>query len=256
MKHYIIFISFCTFISCNSKEKQFKSKQPHIDSFLVETLSSNLEKAYNEESIELLDSFLINWSNSVKPKNKEYLKHQIERDIYEIYNLIFKPENIHLVSDSIYNSSYKINSNYIILQTNIHYFIDNLDDSEVVREANIPLLWDFRPEYKTQNDYGILYLSQEYELALRKFLKLKKENRNTDWLQRSRFLESKLSLILSHNANFWYLETHPRVMGINFNQNCDTASAYYIIEYSDYHADLIKEKDKWMLVKTECLGME
>jgi len=265
MKKYITYIVSLFLLSCSLSQEESLSKKPQIDTLLIHNLTNEIEKAYHDSSISLLDTFLNDW-HRIKPKEISELKSTLEKDIYEIFTQIFRPEQLGLVSNGEFSDQFYYKPEYYIVQNTIKYHIEEKPNEEYDWDS-IPTLWDFRPNVSITKGKKVLYLTAEYDTVLNRFLDyedipLGQNNlmepsmpiKETE--RKFSFLSSRLKILYGHWGNYWHLETHPEVSLINFTKDRKKAFVGYRIQYTFWCAEYIKDNGRWTRLKIESTGIE
>ncbi|MCT4586801.1 MAG: hypothetical protein N4A71_03205 [Carboxylicivirga sp.] len=241
-------------ISCQGNKLPIDSPRPVVDSLLSRKIENDLEQAYQKQSLALLDTVLMEWFKSIKPKDINSIDNPLERDLYEIFKLVYQPDDLLKINDSD-EPLYSTESDYIIVQTQLQYLPDFEVYPDSIYADSLFVVHDFRPAITNSKSKKVLYLTKEYELAIKHFLNPDNSRLMTHY-GRSKFLRNRLNILLSHNANFWYLETHPLINGISFDPGYQFACAGYELSYSIWFADLEKANNQWVIKKVECGGIE
>ncbi|WP_430817790.1 hypothetical protein [Carboxylicivirga sp. RSCT41] len=239
-------------------------KQAQIDSTLVKRLEENLENAFKEKKIESLDSFLLDWVNRYDFKKK--ISDPIEHDVYEVFKTIYKRTNISKLEPSWGSDDFI--QNYIVVQSSVPFFVKGWN-YENIEDDNWPTIFDLKPNISDIHSSKLLYLTPEYELAIRKFIKNKEGYAYDEELfyqlenERIKFL--KYRLIVNYGGyrfedhipyRFWHLVTHPKVQFIEFNKSRDSAQVF-IYKYGDeYIVDLFRQDNTWTFVKSYLESVE
>lgn len=207
--------------SCKT-EQDYIVTQNQVDSSLINLLTKNLETAFDNKDSTLLDTFIINWSDRYDYKTK--INDPIERDVYEIFKVVYTRANISKIEPSWENSDF-IGDN-IIIQSNVSFFVEGWNYDNIEND-NWPTIFDLR--VNISDSLNLLQLTPEYEIALRNFIGNKKRHEYNEELyfqiddKRIDFLKSKLKIryggrsVVEGNDNcFWHIITHPKIHFIDF----------------------------------------
>jgi hypothetical protein len=236
----------------------------------AQTQAELLLKAYNVKSIELLNQFFENWSREIKPGTTTHINDTL-KEIYNVYNTIYKPNQLDLVGGSEWGNSPYGTSVYYVLQPKlkeIYYSVDSIGDSLgiFVPLPTIPNPEDcdsiipfYPPVYNT--DKHVVYLTPAYQQLIDNFL----GNSTTELGQggvmntpqafdeserRKAFLEQVVKIYPHHWVRGkWLLYTYPVLGAIFFDKRMKKALVFYEIVYETNIAVLQKKDDTWEIVK-------
>jgi hypothetical protein len=168
--------------------------------------SELLEKAYKNNSKILLDEFLLNWQNEIKPITKEEFETQNDtvRTVYEIYDFVFNsviyknyhPTNFLLLSNKIEYGFADFFYDYFWKKDSIaNKLIREIDTSFISKSDSISELWseafheplismdsimNFRPF--VNNHESILSLNDYYKYNKLLFIQNKYQDNISDIL--------------------------------------------------------------------------
>ncbi len=265
MNKPLIFLLLVFLSACYTDNNISVSERPEINEIICDSLLISIENTYRNDSKKELVDFLDNWNKSVIYKKESSLESELERDIYNIYNELFKPNFINTVCKDYFKNTFYDNLKYYIIQPKVRYHIEQ-EITEEIDVDSLPVVWDFRPQLKFDNA-KVLYLTSNYEKTLIEFLKeehtktgdgnlMNPSQAKDESYKRYKFLNSHLQIQHGHWGNYWHFATHPEIEIISFDANRETAIVGYRIEYSFWDAEFIKENDSWSIVSIESRGYE
>jgi hypothetical protein len=255
------------FIACKSNHEPISDDYSPI--FTDNQILDKLERYYKTNSSDSLLILIQDWNNLINPNSKEYSEqNDTIKNIYQLFNDMYKPFSF---GEFYPNSEYYLENEFFIIQNNIEYAVvsDKILRSLVaIVEANFSdtlyhkyktnVLRNFRPNLKF-NKSSYLYLTEEYESAINRFLgtghtEVGDDNiMNTAYpkgetLKRYNFLSKYLYIVHGHWGGYWHIETFPIIYKIIFNDRFNNALVDFRFEIGGtaIQYKLIKKQGKWV----------
>lgn len=212
----------------------------------VRVLYQTLETAYATQSLNLLDRFFEAWHKdpALQPLASDVALSDTVRAVYDIFRTY---------ADSIYRTGLP----FVVLPTSIRYSVDDSiasvmsqwhwgdqrlyrDGPQNPRRSRLPyktehvtVLPNFRPTYQS-GKARILYLGQDYDLALHLFLRPPETETLQSFKpfaieadQRAEFLRSRISVLHGHNGYYFFFEPQPSLDHVAFSKDLIYAELSY-----------------------------
>lgn len=238
-----------------------------------------LEKAYNKNSLPLLDSFFVNWQNEIKPISQKELDEQNDtvKAVYELFTYIYQPLDLSKISNSNYysNSNAYSKAKYAIVQNSISYrfvdkyrfqwdslfYKDTLPDFSkgIYEDAHLDIVFcdslinNFRPNVRTV--LKPVYLNDKYEKILVVFLVGKYPSHPYNLIEESIYSMDEITErynFLHHMIEFpapyyssFSLITYPDVSVIDFTKDFLKARIRYDVDDETWLMFLKKNGSVW-----------
>jgi hypothetical protein len=238
-------------VSCGQTEEEVEEVPPQLVE--IHQIADSLIEAYDQNSVQKLNSFLEFWSTINCPYLPEKISNDTVRNVYDIYLSLYNPFDLtELTRDQIKFNMYSELS-FIIIQNKVYYDF-NYNGIEIPGRDSIV---DFRPPVHFQ-DIKILYLTYEFKEALKIYLgnfpNLTNSN-NADILNQSsfeveekiEFLSQLLGIVSSLNGDYWHIETQPEITSIHFNAELNKARVNFRFGYIVGEVLMVKEAGNWIL---------
>lgn len=212
-----------------------------------------LQDAYKNKSDEELIRFLDNWNESIQP-NENSVFTDLRKDVYEIYKIFYDPFE---------SSGGNNDSLCFIIQNEVGIFVLNKDTFDLSFSTSdlltIDEITDFRPEINNHQVHT-LYLTQEYEKTLNKFLDIK-DREPQGGIRIAKERTEKLQflnrfLFIGYWGTFLHFETNPYVDLFVFNKNRDLAKIEYKLDHEGREAIFKKIEGNWQFVSDELQWIE
>ncbi|WP_066633807.1 hypothetical protein [Labilibacter marinus] len=263
---YVIFIIFIVLFSCKQKEILPPNEKPEIDYKLIDSIENELLKAYSDTNFKALEDLFLGFCEKQKPIDTSLIKSQIEKDIYNIFHLVYKPNKLDFLSDSIFNPKHYKNTDYYIIQSKVKYFLEDGVKREIWYDS-MPAIWNFKPKLKFKNNKKYFYLTPEIDSAINRFLDFQDypvgegnlmnpalPRQETE--KRFNFIYKLAKIKYGHWGGYWHLETHPEISVIQFTQKRNYAYVSYRIQYTFWIAEVYKKNGEWIIMKIKQNGAE
>lgn len=220
-----------------------------------ETLTQGelLLKAYETDSKEELLKFFEEWESVSIPKTEEEIQNEPTEQVracYRIYEEFYNPFNLNYYGDSTrypeVGDDFYSDTEFVIIQNRINLTFDNYQVTEYVT--------DFRPKCNLDN-HKFVYLTDEYEKVLKNFL-----DDQLSWEEvwkRYEFLNNFTKISPGHWFG-WHFETHPKVYGIDFDYNLESARVDFRIRYEGGEATFENSttENSWELQESHLTWIE
>ncbi len=227
MRSLVILILISVAVSCSQNEEEVEEIPPQF--IEIQQIADSLTLAYNENSVQKLNSFLDYWNIITHPYKVESINNDTIRSVYEIYMTLYNPFDISEMTQNEAEVSIYSNLSYIVIQNKV-YFDFNYEGNEA---SELDSIVDFRPPVQFSKA-KIIYFTRELKEALNIFLgntPLMTNYNNTEVINYSTFeveekidfLRQSLEIISSHWGGYWYIETHPKITSVHFNQGLSMA---------------------------------
>lgn len=246
MRSLVILILISVAVSCSKTEEEAEEVPPQF--MEIQWIADSLLEAYNDNSVQKLNSFLEYWSTINYPHFSDKISDDTLRCVYDIFLKIYNPFDLsNLTLDQIKFNLYSELS-FIVIQNKIYYDFNYNGEKNSDRDSIV----DFRPNVFFK-DIKTLYLTQEFKEALKIYLGNYPNllnNNNSDVLNHSsleveekiEFLNRLMGIVSSINGEYWHIETQPEISSIHFNAKLDKARVNfrfgYIIGEVLMHKDL------------------
>lgn len=236
-----------------------------------QTELTELQKVYEQKSIEQYEQFLKKWEKESKPISINSLK-GLHKDVYQIFQDFYDPFNLAKIGTGERGRNLYSKVEYVIVQNSIDIAIHKTDELPyyIYDKAKPTMLSkeridNFRPELKLGKP--ILFLLPKYDTIINKFLGSEKYPLGPGVImnpggaegeseKRSNFLNQKLKIIYGHWGGYWHIETHPQVLRIDFNENKTIAKVHYRLGYEGGAALYKKQDSKWKMQEFQLIWIE
>ncbi|MBN2891019.1 MAG: hypothetical protein JXL97_04055 [Bacteroidales bacterium] len=266
LSFFLLIIIFAFFFSCNEKEKLPTNDRTEIDYSLIDSIENELLKAYSDSNFEALNNLFTGFCKQQKPNDTSLMESQLEKDIYKIFQLVFNPNKLEFLSDSLFKSTHYKNVDFYIIQSKIKYYLEDGIKKEIWYDS-MPAIWNFKPILELKNNRKYFYLTPEIDSAMNRFLDFQdypigEKNLMDPALprmetrKRFEFINKFVKIKYGHWGGYWHLETHPEIEVIQFTQKRNYAYVSYRIQYTFWVAEVYKKNGKWIIMKIKPNGAE
>lgn len=202
-----------------------------------------LEKAYNEQSLDLLQTFITNWENSFSPISCVQFEEltETEKKVYRMYTSYYNPFNIKQYQGSDVEDGRYAKEKYIIVQTDMRYSFKGETSTNIL---------NLRPNFDSL-DAKVLYLTEQYEKLLDEFFDYNDDDIDFDreQFEKYRFLNNLLQIMQGHNVGFMYV-THPLIYDIKHEEK-NKATLFFRMGYGGGESILVKQNGVWKITESE-----
>jgi len=217
----------------------------------AETLAAELEEAYRMSSPERLAAFLRKWHDSLPPKDVKEIKDPMERELYSIFQSLFRPFDLNTVAGgegyADVSEMYR-RVTYIIVQNSVRLQVEDSPEQIVT---------DFRPAFDL-DEVDRLYLTPTYRQALVAFLEADDTLGAIDVdksIRRIRFLEPFVRVMPGHWSG-WDIESPPTVDSVALNGAATKATVFFSIHSAHGCAAMERTPDRWHVSDTGIYAIE
>ncbi len=222
-----------------------------------------LEKAYQEESDELLLLFFDNWADYYTP-NITSVENDTIAEAYKVFEAFYQPLRLDLITKELNDNTTYINKPFFIVQGTLRKLsvADKVPlatserfDFANVHTRTVASLIDFRPDVYFKGK-RIVYLTPEYHKLLDSFMlrhhvSAKDPNmlrsRNKYEQDRREYFISRISGIKKRIISWDYV-TGPCVSEIVIDSRLEYAVVLFSYRYSGYEAKLQKRNGEWVIL--------
>lgn len=230
----------------------------------ADQILSELENAYTANSLEQYRAILDDWAAESVAKPDKSLGTAVEKDIYEIFQILYNPFDISRLGEHEWGELYE-GYDYVVVQNRVDFNYAYADEYEYDWEQKDSIM-DFRPQLSFPGK-TVLYLSANYHEALYNFLGIEFNPLGTggimnpaqpagDSYERLQFLHNYLAVIPGHWGGYYHIETHPEVSIILFNKELTRAKASFRVGYMFGDAEFKKILGKWGIISSSITGIE
>lgn len=265
IKSFLIIIFFGT-ISCGPAPKESNLKKVE-DSYKpvhsAEQITEDLEFAFYKREPVLIENIFAEWQKTVTPNTVEFInQNDTIAAIFEVFNLFYKPNDIHRLGVWEFYNDLNSNCKYILVQNKIQYSILNSNKINKVDCINsrISLLNNFRPPLASVG-MNILYQTDEYEesfidflgyAALREIKEIGISSEISDETQtKYELLKDYIPVYIGQKENIYHFETYPYVNRIFFNKSITKAKIDFIVGAQSRIAILKKKGRNWVNIESK-----
>lgn len=265
IKSFLIIIFLGT-ISCGSVPKESNLKKVE-DSYKpvhpAEQITEDLEIAFYKKDPILIENIFAEWKKTVTPNTVEFInQNDTIAAIFEVFNLFYKPNDIHLLGVWEFDNDLNSNCKYILVQNKIFYSILNSNKINKVDwiKSRKSLLSNFRPPL-TSDSINILYQTDEYEESFIDFLayaaprvieeKGKYLEISDETQAKYELLKDYIPLRIGQKENIWHFETYPYVNRILFNKSITKAKIDFSVGSQFGMASLQKKGRNWIIIESK-----
>jgi hypothetical protein len=259
MRKYTFILAVILFTASCEKQDEYiplAGKEKPAD-----VIVSQLTDAYEHNSVRKLKDILSEWEDENKARVLSGLENDIEKDIYKIFKIIYRPFNISSLGWHEWGEMYE-DVNYVIVQNQVFY---NFAYGEDIYERT-DTVKDFRPPLSFEGK-TILYLTSNYHKAIYEFLQTEYAPLGTTGVMspasptgesrdRLEFLWNFLYILPGHWGGYYHIETHPEVEFIEFNTTANLARAYFRVGYMFGEAEFGKTNGEWEMFSSAITAIE
>jgi len=262
MKQFLFTVVLLGFISCG--EEAFNEPLP------AGQLLEQLETAYEYSSTDDLDRFFADWNRTVRPNPEDLFLQNgtIKSIIFDIYKEIYNPLDSRKLNG--FNSNLNSVSKYVVVQDKMFYQILLDDNFENVSHWNwdgqVDSIVNFRPTVNLSSS-KVLYLTEEYEKALRGFLGsgsievgedgiINPPMPDSENMKRYGFLRQYIPILHKYWVGVWLLETRPYIERIILNKKLNKARVDFRVNDSGGEATLLKVGNNWKIADSKATWIE
>jgi hypothetical protein len=226
-------------------------------SVLAQQSPVTLESAYKAESTDDLVQFLESWQKSV-PAAEDGDRTQTFAAALEIFKDFYKPRQLERLGRPEWGTALYSSATYAIVQATLRYQViaDHSFPGKVVTQSDVEgsVEVPFCPSMQL-GEMKALCLTDAFAAQLQQFLG---DQANPPFpsptlpirpaeesAKRLDFLNGQLKVFRGHWGG-WYLETHPRVSLIRFNQSGNQAVVFFQVVHQGGEARYLKTEHGWV----------
>lgn len=251
MRSLVILILISVAVSCSQTEEETEEVPPQL--IEIQQIADSLIAAYNENSVQKLNSFLEYWSTITYAHQTETFDNDTIRNVYNIYQTLYNPFDLSDITRGEIDIKIYADLSFVVIQNKI-YFDFNFDGSIASERDSIV---DFRPTVSFP-EVKTIYLTSEFKEALNIYLgsypNLTNRN-NADILYQSiydveekiDFLSQSLAIIPSIWGDYWHIETQPEITTVHFTPDLNKARINFRFGYIVGEILLLKESGVWFI---------
>lgn len=254
MKPWKIFVGIALVFSCCENEDFYDDVK--ISALNTEQITDSINKAYNNNSTEELQSVLDYWNSELLPADAEMITDEKTQNVYAVFQEIYNPFNISRLSGNKQVSNLYNSIKYVIVQNKV-MFDFSLNNTE---NTTCDSVIDFKPNISFEGA-KTLYLAKEYETAIISFLGHEFNILSTNGLEnvvqpseesyaRMQFLNNFLGIMPCQTAAYWFIETHPYISTIHFDAEMVNALVIFRLGNMFGEAMLENTDGDWKLVSS------
>lgn len=265
IKLFLIIIFFGT-ISCGPAPKESNLKKVE-DSYKpvhsAEQITEDLEFAFYKKDPVLIENIFTEWQKTVTPNTVEFINQDDTiAAIFEVFNLFYKPNDIHRLGVWEFDNDLNSNCKYILVQNKVLYSILNSNKINNVDwiKSRKSLLSNFRPPL-TSEGINILYQTDEYEESFINFLgyatllTIEEKGKFLGILDETQtkyeLLKGYIPVHIGQKENFWHFETYPYVNRILFNKSITKAKIDFSVG-SQFGMTILQKKGRnWVIIESK-----
>ncbi|MBN2486132.1 MAG: hypothetical protein JXB34_09180 [Bacteroidales bacterium] len=255
MRLLLVFSMLALAVSCSDSDKGF-DMEPVYPVLNAGQIGEKLLSAYEAGSETRLQEILDYWSNEVHPNSVADINRSNNYDVYQVFELLYNPFSYSIIGNS-YLDAVNRKLEYIVIQNTVYFDYNYYFDSENTKDsitgfcppvsiANVKPLYH-TPSYREAigNFLGTgTYISGKNELDAETVL-------SEEQLNRLAFLNKKLAIFPASKGNGWYIETHPYISTIHFDNNKE--KAFVIVRIGDTNGEALLEKENgnWKVISLQ-----
>lgn len=246
---------FCLLvISCNNN-----LSGPDSRKLSYELLSETLEKAYQQESQEQLDTFFEDWDEMIEPiSSDEFIAHaEVEQEAYRLFVQFYTPDNLDRLTNGEHEN-FETGFRYIAVQNKLEIAVaDTNPKYYYYRGVNISeySIDNFRPELPNLASPAV-YLTEEADSIIYYFLFDPDSTYRDDSSERAEFLRQAMQLTPHHWITDYHKYTMPHAGRIIFNETYAKALIQFRVFFQFGDAYFEKENGNWVLKESELTAIE
>ncbi len=229
-----------------------------------------LFKAYNKKSKTLLSTFFGNWTSELSPMSDKKINslNDTLRNVYEVYNVFFSPENLtsYFDPEDIYHQRGKYFTVYDSVDIGIGDTITNLEMTSYISSGTNyykATVKNLRPKIIYEGKKALI-INRQYDKLLNTFLgksfktiartNIEPQEEIGETKQRHEFLKEDIFCWYWHEDNRWLFDAFPKIVEIEFDKSFSNAIVKFRMYYKDKEAYLKKINKEWKVIKNVQTG--
>ncbi|MGK9475813.1 hypothetical protein [Melioribacter sp. OK-6-Me] len=257
ISHFFYILSLTLILSFGCRDKIIEPDESVIKSGFDE-IARLLEVAYQNNSLEGLDSVFAMWQNLLPPFNENQKNSfpDTVREIYNIFEEFYTPEDLNRITGG-YHENFETDFRYIVVQNSIEYAVTDTNP-EFYYYKGVELInnqiTDFRPQPSV--NLPLVYLSLEADSMIYRFLYQSDGTPEPDHSERISFLRQAIQLTHHHWVDDYHKITMPIVLKIYIDKSLSQALIIFRVFYQFGNAYLERTNGKWQLIYSDLTAIE
>jgi hypothetical protein len=237
--------------------------------FTVAQLSEKLETRFKQMPSDSFAKIFSDWNQNIQPNADEFIyQNDTIKAVFDVYKVFYRPHDLLKLGNWEWGNKLNANSKYVAVQNKIFYSVLGSDTIDGYSWSSLrkDSIVNFRPPIDLDEN-SVLYLTQEYETSLNKFLGTQSTEVGEPNImspsaatgeseKRYEFLKVFIPVLHGHWGGYWHLETHPDVGVIIFNKTLTKAQINYRVGYQGGEAILERINNQWTIKESKATWIE